>query len=63
MWEFLFIGSGTIALLASFIFTATARGDNMDHIFSGGTVKSESAATGDDSSELREVSLNVLALT
>ena len=58
-WELLFVASGTIALLASFIFAATARGDNMDHIFSGGTIP-ESAATGDDSSEMTKVSFNLL---
>ena len=45
MWKFLFVGSGALALLASLIFAATATGDDMDPIFSGGSIKPESPAS------------------
>ena len=36
MWQFLFLGSAALTLIASLIFGVTAVGDNMDEIFSGG---------------------------
>lgn len=47
MWEFLFLGSASLTLIASFCFAATAAGENMDNIFSG---KGEAAASSAGSS-------------
>ena len=59
MWEFLFVGSGALALLGSLVFWATAQGDNMDHIFSGGSIKPEKRGTaGGDGMELTQVGFN-----
>lgn len=49
MWEFLFLGSAALTLIASFCFAATASGTNMDHIFSGKSAPKESRGTRVDS--------------
>lgn len=60
MWQFLFVGSGTLALLASLVFAVTARGDNMDHIFSGEALKPPATTTdpNDDLTNMTQVGLS-----
>jgi ACS family glucarate transporter-like MFS transporter len=51
MWDFIFIGSSALTLGASFVFFATAVGDNLDHVFAG-----ESAPAAADGDSMTKVS-------